>query len=65
MTDNRCNAYRLCTFLLFGRNLQNKSCFEELYVHFMWVNLLRFNVRSTFSSVTYARIRRNACFTLD
>ena len=33
-------------FLLFGRSWK-KSCFEQWNVHFMWMNSLRFNVRST------------------
>ena len=31
----------------------------------MWMNSLWFNVRSTSTSATYARIRRYACFRLD
>ena len=31
----------------------------------MWMNSLRFNVRSTSSSATYSRIRGNKSFRLD
>ena len=31
----------------------------------MWMNSLRFNVRSTSSSTTYSRIRGNKSFRLD